>query len=276
VPEGDTLHRAAARLQCLVGERLEVEALHPRARASGVAEQLDGRRLSAVEAGGKNLLLMFEGGLTLRSHLRMSGRWSVQPRGFPLRGRAWLVLRGVEAEALLFGGPVLELHRRALGALGPDILGSPPEIDAMLRRLRSAEQQRTLGETLQDQRLVAGIGNMWMSETLWRMRLSPWLPLGALAEEQRRAVLETAAAAMRAAVEGRRERKQVHGRAGRLCRRCGGLIRSRGQGEANRSAYWCPACQPDEPPALSAARVGATSSSSAGSSPRIARASSSP
>src|SRR5690349_17572871 len=70
VPEGDTLHRAAARLQPLVGQRLEVEAVHPRAQAANVAPSLDGRRLESVEAVGKNLVLRFEGGVVLRSHLR--------------------------------------------------------------------------------------------------------------------------------------------------------------------------------------------------------------
>ena len=81
MPEGDALHRAARKLQVLVGERLVVETPHPRAAAARVAERLDGRRLEAVEAVGKNLLLSFEGGLVLRSHLRMSGRWQVLERG---------------------------------------------------------------------------------------------------------------------------------------------------------------------------------------------------
>ena len=87
MPEGDTVHRAAARLRALVGQRLSVEAVHPRARATGVAERLDGRRLEAVEAHGKNLLLRFEGGRVLRSHLGMSGSWRTLPPDAPVRGR---------------------------------------------------------------------------------------------------------------------------------------------------------------------------------------------
>src|SRR5215207_8897019 len=113
MPEGDSLHRAARRLQVLVGETVEVESPNPRAAATGVAEQLDGRRLEGVEAVGKNLLLSFEGGLVLRSHLRMSGRWRVEPRGRSRTGRPWLVLRGAEREAVLWNGPVLELTSRA-------------------------------------------------------------------------------------------------------------------------------------------------------------------
>src|ERR671925_967688 len=114
MPEGDALHRAARRIRPLVGETLEVETPHPRAAATGVAEQLDGRRLESVEAVGKNLVLRFEGGLVLRSHLRMSGRWTVRDRGGPTRGRPWVGPGGGKREAGLWGGPVLELTKRGV------------------------------------------------------------------------------------------------------------------------------------------------------------------
>ena len=228
----------------LVGQHLEVETPHPRAQAAIDAAFLDGRRLDAVEAVGKNLVLRFDGGVVLRSHLRMGGRWSVRPRGEARAGRPWLVLRGDRAEGVLWNGPVLELHTRALARLGPDILATPPDFDTMLGRVRRADGARPLGETLQDQSLVAGIGNMWAAEALWRARLSPWLPLREVAEQDRRRALEAAAALMRAALAGGRvPDKQVHGRVGRACRRCGTPIRSFGQGDANRTAYWCPTCQ---------------------------------
>src|SRR5438105_13246584 len=135
MPEGDSLHRAARRLQVLVGEQVEVETPHPRAAVERLAERLDGRRLLGVEAHGKNLLLRFDGGYTLRSHLRMSGRWSVVRRGSARVGRPWLVLRGAEREAVLWGGPVLELHTRSLRGLGPNILDEQPDYDAMIARL---------------------------------------------------------------------------------------------------------------------------------------------
>jgi endonuclease VIII len=248
MPEGDTLHRAARRLQVLVGERLEVASPHPRAQAERVAAEVDGRRLDSVEAVGKNLVLRFEGGVVLRSHLRMSGRWTVRPRGEARSGRPWLVLRGSRAEGVLWNGPVLELHTRALARLGPDILAAPPDLYGMLARMRRADGTRRFGEALQDQALVAGIGNMWMAESLWRARLSPWLRVREASERDRRLALETAATLMRAAVEaGREPRKKVHGRAGRPCPRCGTPIHARGQGDANRTVYWCPTCQPDAP-----------------------------
>jgi endonuclease VIII len=244
VPEGDSIHRAARRLQVLAGQQLQVEAPHPRARAERVAERIDGRRLETVEAVGKNLVFRFEGGVVLRSHLRISGRWVVQPRGTVRKGLPWLVLRGESAEGVLWNGPVLELHTRALQRLGPDILASPPEIDAMLGRLRSADHTRWLGESLLDQSLVAGIGNMWLAEVLWHEAVSPWRRLRDVGEPERRAVLETAARRMAAAVAaGREPGRNVYRQAGRPCSRCGGRIRSWGQGDDNRMTYWCPECQ---------------------------------
>src|ERR1700729_3971430 len=100
MPEGDTIHRIARRLQALTGQQLEAEAVHPRARAAQVAERIDGRRLDSVEAIGKNLVFCFEGGVVLRSHLRMSGRWSVVPRTAVQAGRPWLLLRGARVQAV--------------------------------------------------------------------------------------------------------------------------------------------------------------------------------
>jgi endonuclease-8 len=247
MPEGDSLHRAARRLQVLVGHRVAAEPPHPRAAVKHVAERLDGRRVEAVEAVGKNLLLTFDGGLVMRSHVRMTGRWQVRSLDSrPLRGRPWLVLRTDEHEALLWNGPVLELTARGAARLGPDLLGDPPEIGSMVANLRSERQDRELGDALLDQRLVAGIGNVWRAEALWHARLSPWLPVGDASDEELERVLGEAARLMRSSVEGGRERRVVYRRPGRSCPRCGGTILSRGQGDANRIAYWCPGCQRGE------------------------------
>jgi endonuclease-8 len=249
VPEGDSLHRAARRLQAIVGQRVEAESPHPRAQAERIAERIDGRVLESVTAHGKNLLLRFEGGLVVRSHLRMSGRWTVRPRGERRSGKPWLVLRGERAEAVLWNGPVLELHTRALGRLGPDILERPPRVEEMLARLRAADGGRWFGEALLDQSLVAGIGNMWLAEALWEAQLSPWRRLRDVDDAERGRALETAATLMRASVDrGREGSKQVYRRAGRPCARCRTPIRSWGQGDDNRMAYWCPTCQVGESP----------------------------
>jgi endonuclease VIII len=249
MPEGDSLHRAARRLQPLVGQRVEVESPHPRGQAERVAKRLDGRTLESVEAIGKNLLLRFEGGVVLRSHLRMTGRWTLSPRGAPRRGTPWLVLRGEDVEGVLWNGPVLELHTRAIARLGPDILERPPRIGDMLVRLQRADGTRFFGETLLDQSLVAGIGNMWLAEALWDASLSPWRRLADVPSPERRLALETAARMMRASVDGRRERRhQVYRRSGLPCPRCRTRIRSWGQGDDNRMTYWCPSCQRGDDP----------------------------
>jgi endonuclease-8 len=259
MPEGDSLHRAARRLQVLVGDRVGVETPNPRARGKRLAERLDGLVLESVEAIGKNLLLRFEGGVVLRSHLRMTGRWRVYRRG-TLRPSAgpWLVLRGREWEAAQWNGPVLTIAGAdRVRRLGPDVLASSFDVGEAAGRLRADARRSAggwLGEALQDQRLVAGIGNMWMAEAAWEARVSPWLPVAEATDEELRAVLAAARRLMRASVDGSRggaagRGRHVYRRAGRPCRRCGAVVQSRGQGDANRTAYWCPGCQrgPDPP-----------------------------
>ena len=248
MPEGDAIHRAARRLQVLVGQELEVETPHPRAAVKQLAPRLDGRRLESVEAIGKNLLFRFEGGLVLRSHLRMSGRWRVLGRDAPVFGTPWLVMRGEQHAGVLWGGPVLEIDRGVALRLGPDILADPPDYEAMLTRLRR-ENTREIGDALLDQRLVAGIGNVWKVESLWAMRVSPWRRLSGVTDEELRAVLAEAHRLMRARVDGVPGTRHVYRRKGRACPRCGTPVKSWPQGDDARMAYWCPNCQRGEEPA---------------------------
>lgn len=245
MPEGDSLHRAAARLLPLVGERIAAESPHPRGQATGVARAVDGLVLESVEAIGKHLLLRFEGGVVLRSHLRMKGRWRLEPRGAVRRGLPWLVLRGGEWEATQWNGPVLTLEARAVRRLGPDLLAEETEVANLVTRLRSSDQARLMGEALLDQRLISGIGNMWLAELLWQARVSPWRPLGDVSDGELATALAWAQEQMRASVAGARGRRAVYRRPGRPCPRCGTPVNARGLGDANRTAYWCPACQPD-------------------------------
>jgi endonuclease VIII len=149
---------------------------------------------------------------------------------------------------VLWNGPVLELTGRAVRRLGPDILADAPDFARMVENLRREHPSRELGDALLDQRLVAGIGNLWKAEALWRARVSPWLRLGEASDEVLQGVLGGAARLMQASVGGGREERTIYRRAGRPCPRCGDPIRSRGQGDDNRTAYWCPRCQRGEEP----------------------------
>jgi endonuclease-8 len=232
VPEGDAVHRAARRLRALAGERVSAESPHPRGAATGIARAVDGRVLEGVEEVGKHLLLRFEGGVVLRSHLRMSGRWRVAPAGTPYVGRPWLVLRGETWQAMQWNGPVLELGAGPTARLGPDLLADGTSVEGVVAALRSEHQSRLVGEALLDQQVVSGTGNMWLAEALWHGRVSPWLHLGEAGDEDLSRTLEWARGEMRAAVSGARPSRAVYRRAGRACPRCGTPIRSRGLGDA--------------------------------------------
>ena len=245
MPEGDSIHRIARELQPLVGERVTVETPHPRGRLLGLS-RLAGKRVEAIEAVGKHLLLRFEDGLVLRSHLGMSGRWQLLTPGQAPVGTPWLVLRGESCGAAQWRGPVLEVSHGELSlSLGPDILAQPPDLEQMVANLRSSAQERAVGEALLEQRLLAGVGNIWRCEGLWRARLSPWCSLAEIGDDDLRRLLNEIAAAMRESLGARRHRYSVYRKTGKACPRCGVAIRSQAQGERARVAYWCPTCQAD-------------------------------
>lgn len=221
------------------GAVVAAESPHPRAALLGIAERIDGKRLERVEARGKNLLLTFEDGVVVRSHLLMQGRWFVQPAGRPVWGSPWLVLRTDAWQAVQRNGPILELGTQRIAGLGPDVMASPPDLEAMLTRLRKSDQTREIGDALLDQKLVAGIGNKWKAEALFEAAISPWTLLRELCDDSVTDVLATASRLMR----GGRRRNRVYRRVGRPCLRCGTPIASRPQGENVRMAYWCPSCQ---------------------------------
>jgi endonuclease-8 len=259
MPEGDTIHSAAKRVgAALVGRPIEsIETPQRRHALDRWPERLAGRAVRAVDAHGKHLFLRFEGDLTLHSHLRMSGWWGVFRRGERWRRsprRAWLVIRTSDHEVVQFDGPVLELMTdgrtrfdRRLATLGPDVLGDELDERAALRNLRHDDQARALGDALLDQRNVAGIGNVWKAESCFATGLDPWRRLRDVSDDELMGVVRAARSVMQESVAGRgflpRERAQVFERAGLPCRRCGALVRSRGQGDDNRTTYWCPGCQ---------------------------------
>jgi endonuclease-8 len=184
----------------------------------------------------------------------MTGSWRVQDRGRPRTRAAWLVLRRGGTEVLQLHGPVLELMTdsrtrldQRIAGLGPDILA--PEFDEkrFLRRLRDDDPTRPIGDALLDQSTVAGIGNLWKVEGCFEARIDPWRPTGRVSDEEALAVVRAIRPKMQAsALDGRQARfRTIHGSAGAPCPRCGesSRIRSRGQGDGNRTTYWCPACQ---------------------------------
>jgi endonuclease VIII len=257
MPEGDTLHHAAKRVgAALVGnEVLSIETPQPRHRLDRWPERLAGRGVRKVDARGKHLFVRFEGDLTLHSHLRMTGRWSVYRPGQRWTRsprRAWLVVRTAEHEVVQFDGPVLELMTDSrtrfdlrLAALGPDIVADDFDETGFLRRLREDDPTRGIGDALLDQRILAGIGNLWKSEACFLSGVDPWRPTGQVSDDE---VLQTVRAVrplMQASAQGGFQQRdpQVYERAGRPCPRCGARVRARGQGDDNRTTFWCPECQ---------------------------------
>ena len=257
MPEGDTIHRAAARMRKVLEGRVPGEILtpQPRHRADRWPERLRGHAVRAVEARGKHLLVRFEGDLTLHSHLRMSGLWVVCREGERWRRaarRAWLVMRCEGWEVVEFDGPVLELMSdlRArtdprLAALGEDVLGEDFDRDRFLARLRRSDVTRPIGDALLDQRILAGVGNLWKAELCFAAAIDPWRRVSAVSDEEALELVALARELMRESVGGGHmaRPRTVYEHAGRPCPRCGTLVRRRGQGENNRTTYWCPGCQ---------------------------------
>ena len=234
----------------------EIRTPHPRHDADRWPERLQGRAVRGVDAHGKHLFVRFDGELTLHSHLRMTGAWGVHREGTRWKRaarRAWLVIRAGEWSVVEFDGPVLELMResrtrfdRRLAALGPDVVGDGFDGGDFLARLRAQDPARAIGDALLDQRVVAGIGNVWKAESCFAARVSPWRELARVDDDEALAIAEFAHEQMSrsAASDGFSTRpRAVYGRTGLPCERCGTPIRSHGQGDDNRTTYWCPGCQ---------------------------------
>jgi endonuclease VIII len=268
MPEGDTLHRTAAGLRpYLVGRRVTAA----RGRAPGPqVERLVGTMIEGVEALGKNLLIRFDNGLEVRTHLRMHGSWHRYAPGERWRrppSRARLVLEVPGAVAVCFDAPVVELFEQrtaslhpSLGRLGPDLLAPIFDAAEALRRLRDPSREVvSIGEALLDQGALAGIGNIYRTEVLWIEQVNPFAPVRSLDDGVLESLLRTARELLRhnadrlrgpertTTTRGRAaagERLWAYRRTGRPCRRCGSLIRSMRYGdELPRTVYWCPRCQ---------------------------------
>jgi DNA-formamidopyrimidine glycosylase len=261
MPEGDTILRTAENVGRWLQGRTVTEAS---SRVSGVdLGPVVGASVESVEAKGKHLLIRFSSGHVLHTHMRMTGAWHLYPAGERWRRPGWqarAILACGDRTAVCFNAPVVEMllpgsdeMHPALAALGPDILSDHFDVDEVLARAKDQPPQTTAGELLLDQRVVAGIGNIYRCEALFAARINPWTSLGELdAEDVRRAVL-AAARLMRTNVRagttmdrqfgGGPGRPWVYRRAGRPCQRCGTEIRHGRLGVQPRSVYWCPTCQ---------------------------------
>jgi endonuclease-8 len=265
VPEGDTIHRTAAALRAAIaGKRLV--ALEVRRDPRGRRPPEPGTTVTDVEARGKHLLVHFDDGNVLHTHMQLTGAWHVYRKGERWRrpGHTARVVLEVDdgTVAVCFAAPVVELRREtgdrlppsraaaSIERLGPDLCESEPDFDAVMERLRALDPATEIGAALLDQRVAAGIGNVYKSEVCWAERVSPFTPLGELDEAAPRRLFETAHRMLRANLgSGRRVTYggglAVYGRAGRLCPRCRSRVRRRG-GKINedRVTFWCPTCQP--------------------------------
>ncbi len=230
-----------------------------------------GRTVTDVDPLGKNLLIRLDGGLEIRTHLKMNGSWHRYRPGDGWRrpaSRARLVLEVDGSVVVCFDAPVVELLEQrtealhpSLGRLGPDLLGSAFDPDAAIARLQDEARARMeIGTALLDQRALAGIGNVYKSEILWLERVSPFALAIALDRATIARLVATARRLLLANVSDRRGPNRVttagdsraagplyvYRRTGRPCRRCRTPIQSVRQGsDLPRMTYWCPACQGD-------------------------------
>ena len=254
MPEGDTLVRTADGLRPhLLGRTVTAAS----ARQPGPqAGRLVGAVVTAVEAAGKNLLIRFDNGLEVRTHLRMHGSWHRYRPGERWRrpaARARLVIEVPGSVAVCFDAPTVELFEQraeglhpGLSRLGPDLLRDSFDAGEALRRLRDpARADRSIAEALLDQRALAGIGNEVKCQVLWEAKVSPWRTVRDIDDDTLRRLVGRAREILhQGAATGRRPR-DVHRRAGRPCPRCGTPIRVEHQGlQLPRLTFWCPGCQP--------------------------------
>ena len=262
MPEGDTVHRMARVLgHELTGQTIDRLLLHDR----GEIHELAGKRVESVVARGKHMLVSFDAAWVLRVHLGMNGRW----RRLHVRERAprepTVRIENGETAYVCEGAYQAELIRRAalrsnprLARLGPDLLAEPPDIDEAVRRAKQpGNAAREIGDLLMDQRVAAGIGNVYKSEVLFECRVHPRTPMHRLSEDDVRGIYDKAAALMRLNLLTRRrmsvslrrrsqatsQRFWVYRRAGKPCLDCGTPIQRFLQGDMARSTYFCPGCQ---------------------------------
>lgn len=279
MPEGDTIYRSARALQRAIGGHVVTGFEAALAKLARVDDDtpITGRTIEKVESRGKWLLIHFSGDLILATHMLMSGSWHLYRTGerwrMP-RSRMRLVITTAGWQAVAFNVPVAEFYTARtlerssqIPRLGPDILSESFTVDQGIDRLARYARERPdaeVGVTLLNQRVLAGLGNVYKSEVAFSAGVNPFRPIGTLTAREIERIVDFAQRYMKANViddkgngivtysgnrrtthaTDRRERLWVYSRHGQQCRRCGATILMRRQGTQARSTFWCPECQP--------------------------------
>jgi endonuclease-8 len=266
MPEGDTLARISAVLRpLLVGK--EIRRAHGRPGGAQL-ERVVGRTVTSVEHRGKHLLIDFDSGVTLHTHLGLHGSWHRYRRGEMWRrsmDRVGALLETDDWVVACFDAPTVELlETRAvplhpvLRTLGSDTAKTEFDVEAALASLRSARfATMPIGDALLDQSAVAGFGNVYRSELPFLERLNPFTPVAEVSDDKLRSLLERGAMLVKlnsrggarvTTSAGTPSDTYVYGRTGRPCLRCRTPIKSavtlRTPNSPPRRVYWCPTCQP--------------------------------
>ncbi|HUP64820.1 MAG TPA: DNA-formamidopyrimidine glycosylase family protein [Thermoanaerobaculia bacterium] len=275
MPEGDTIYRVARTLQIAIGGRTvtRFQSEFPHLNRIDEDHPLSGRSVESVAAAGKHLLIRFSGDLVLRSHMRMNGSWHVYRPGERWQRRRSdmrVIIETGEWIAVGFSIPVAEfldsksLARQSdLSAMGPDALAATFDRNEALDRLR-ARPDEEIANALLNQRVIAGIGNVYKSEVLFLCRINPFRKTRELSDEDLERILDASRAQIKAnVIDAERNgvafpramrvttrridpnaKLWVYGRKGDPCRTCGTPVERRSQGPDARATYWCPSCQP--------------------------------
>ena len=274
MPEGDTIFRSARALQQGFAGRQVTLFETAYAQLASVNDQspVAGRTIEQVESRGKWLLIHFSDDLILTTHMLMSGSWHIYRTGERwkrARSHMRVVLGTADLVAVAFDVPIARFHTAktlerfaGVAALGPDVLSSSFAIDEAEARLleRGSEE---VGNVLLNQRVLAGVGNVFKSEICFACGVNPFRKVNTLNKRETNCLLDTARRFLAANVAdgaadgivtytGARRttgssnpaaRLWVYRRSGSECRRCGTTIVMRRQGLGARSSYWCPECQ---------------------------------
>lgn len=259
MPEGDTIHRAAAALRtALVGHaviRFEADRLvGPAPRAGAAVERVDSH--------GKHLEIVFDDGIVLHTHMRMTGSWHLYRPGQKWRKprhRARAIIETAEWVAVAFNAPVVETWREfdqnrhpRSGRLGPDLCDPTADLHECAARLFHYDNpDATIGDAMLDQRVVCGVGNVFRCEVLWACGVHPWAKVSNVPQSTCLDLVLTAAAQLRANLDSPVRITApdvpgglaVYGRNGQKCPRCGDVVKLARMGDHARLLYWCPGCQ---------------------------------